>query len=437
MTVMNNDNLPCDPALSPIADIMRHRSDRSVYWTGRELMLRLGYNRWRDFSRFIAKAMSACVAQGHDPIGHFRFHTVNKRNIKDCILTHYGAYLTAMAANPYKGAVAAVQRGYRELLGAPLDGPDEASTGDIRKLRETILEAIAQAPPGTSPFDVIRHLTPEGIEYWEARELLSFLGYIKWQNMQEVVERARLACENSGYNSVEHFTDVSKVFHGGQGATYELDDFRLSRLACYFVAMNGDATKKEEVALAQRYFVSATRAYELGVQAEPEAEKAGADGDKLAEIYRLLMETGRAGLEAHERQKLLERKHEGTEDRVDRLVDVVEAVDDQLQQVSRDVHDLRSDREDTRHLLREIERAAEPPAPLPLRAKVRRLVECYAEVYGRDYGDVWRWMYRELKDRYHYDAERRAEHSGQSALSHVERDGHLEDLWRIASELLK
>lgn len=115
----------------------------------------------------------------------------------------------------------------------------------------------------TSPFDAIRHID-DGGEFWWARELLMGtpttpgLGYCKWQNAEQAIRRAIKACRNSGQQPAEHVTDVSKLFPKGNGALQTGNDYRLSRYACYLVAMNGDPDKPE-VAAAMAYFAIQTR----------------------------------------------------------------------------------------------------------------------------------------------------------------------------------
>lgn len=63
----------------------------------------------------------------------------------------------------------------------------------------------------TKDFESIKKVTPEGVEYWEARELMPLLGYNKWQNAEKVIGKAKAACDLSGQNVEDHFTDVSKM----------------------------------------------------------------------------------------------------------------------------------------------------------------------------------------------------------------------------------
>lgn len=111
-------------------------------------------------------------------------------------------------------------------------------------------------------FENIKKLDEEGVEFWEARELLIILEYTQWRNFLNVIEKAKNACQNSGQDILNHFADTSKVKKVGKGATVEIKDFKLSRYACYLIAQNGDASK-EPIALAQTYFATQTRKQEL------------------------------------------------------------------------------------------------------------------------------------------------------------------------------
>lgn len=113
-----------------------------------------------------------------------------------------------------------------------------------------------------SPFESIKHLDFHGQEFWSARELYPILGYTNWNKFQDVIQRAKDAIENSGTNLLDHFYPEVKLVPTGSGAKRQIDDLRLSRRACYQIAMNGNP-KKEQVALAQMYFASQTRKQEL------------------------------------------------------------------------------------------------------------------------------------------------------------------------------
>ena len=102
----------------------------------------------------------------------------------------------------------------------------------------------------------------DGVEYWQARELQELLEYTQWRNFLNVIEKAKIACENSGNTVSDHFADVSKMVKIGSGAERKQDDLILTRYACYLIAQNGDP-KKEQIAFAQSYFAIQTRKQEL------------------------------------------------------------------------------------------------------------------------------------------------------------------------------
>ena len=102
----------------------------------------------------------------------------------------------------------------------------------------------------------------DGIEYWLARELQELLEYTQWRNFENVIAKAKIACEKSGNAISDHFADVSKKVQLGSGATKDVPDFMLTRYACYLIAQNGDP-KKEQIAFAQSYFAIQTRKQEL------------------------------------------------------------------------------------------------------------------------------------------------------------------------------
>lgn len=117
----------------------------------------------------------------------------------------------------------------------------------ISKLRKTFEEYVNEA---------------DGIEFWFARDLQKLLGYEKWENFFNVIEKAKEACNNSGQNTLDHFPEVRKTIPMPKGATKDIIDYVLTRYACYLIAQNGDP-RKEQIAFAQSYFAVQTRKQEL------------------------------------------------------------------------------------------------------------------------------------------------------------------------------
>ena len=126
-------------------------------------------------------------------------------------------------------------------------------------------------------FEDIKHTNEFDIEYWEARELMLALGYSKWGNFKKVIEKAKIACKISGNKVEDCFADVGKPIISGKGKTELIEDYQLSRYACYLIVQNADPRKKT-VALGQTYFAYQTRKMEL---TEQEYEKLSEDEKRL------------------------------------------------------------------------------------------------------------------------------------------------------------
>ncbi|MFA5188659.1 MAG: DNA damage-inducible protein D [Patescibacteria group bacterium] len=102
----------------------------------------------------------------------------------------------------------------------------------------------------------------DGVEFWYARELQSLLGYDRWENFENAIKKAKIACENSKQNTADHFRDVTKTIPMPKEASKGIPDIMLTRYACYLIAQNGDP-RKDEIAFAMTYFAVQTRKQEV------------------------------------------------------------------------------------------------------------------------------------------------------------------------------
>lgn len=111
-------------------------------------------------------------------------------------------------------------------------------------------------------FEQLKQRNEHGAEYWSARDLQPLLGHSQWRRFENAIQKAKLSCRQSGNEPEYHFAGAGKPIKGGKGAIQEVQDYHLSRFACYLIAQNGDP-RKSEIAHAQKYFAIQTRRQEL------------------------------------------------------------------------------------------------------------------------------------------------------------------------------
>lgn len=111
-------------------------------------------------------------------------------------------------------------------------------------------------------FDEIVHTTEDGLEFWYARELQPLLGYTRWENFINAIEKAKVSCQTAGTPAEECFRDITQTSPMPNGGVKLIPDIMLTRYACYLIAQNGDP-RKEEIAFAQTYFAVQTRKQEV------------------------------------------------------------------------------------------------------------------------------------------------------------------------------
>lgn len=125
---------------------------------------------------------------------------------------------------------------------------------------------------GQSLFESIKQINSYGIEYWDARELMTILDYKQWRRFEEIINKAKISCEASHNVVLDHFANVGKMVTIGSNSQRELKNYHLTRYACYLIAQNGDPRKKA-IALAQTYFATQTRKQELDEQISHDMER--------------------------------------------------------------------------------------------------------------------------------------------------------------------
>ena len=138
--------------------------------------------------------------------------------------------------------------------------------------RSQPLAAGSREAANQNAFEALKRVNDHGAEYWSARDLQSLLGYSQWRRFEDAVKRAMVSCEQSGNPTDHHFAGAGKMVELGSGSVRSLEDFHLSRFACYLIAQNGDP-RKPAIAQAQKYFALQTRRQEISDQLAADMER--------------------------------------------------------------------------------------------------------------------------------------------------------------------
>ena len=115
-------------------------------------------------------------------------------------------------------------------------------------------------------------INDHGAEYWSARDLQAVLGYSQWRRFEDAIKRGMTSSDQSGNPAGHHFAGAGKMIELGKGGVRKVEDFHLSRFACYLIAQNGDP-RKTEIAQAQKYFALQTRRQEMTDQLAADVER--------------------------------------------------------------------------------------------------------------------------------------------------------------------
>jgi len=151
-------------------------------------------------------------------------------------------------------------------------------------------------------FEQTKNINEHHQEFWKARELAKILEYWDYRNFVNVIEKAKVACINSGYDVDEHFGDINEP-QKSRNQYWEVEwqlisDIKLSRYACYLIVQNADPSK-EIVALWQTYFALQTRKQELQNQYAEDQQRVYLRNDVKRHNKNLASTADKAGVTNH------------------------------------------------------------------------------------------------------------------------------------------
>ncbi len=121
------------------------------------------------------------------------------------------------------------------------------------------------SPSNSLSFEDYGH--ENGTKYWWATEYANMLGYASYNSFLKPINKAIQSCMAA---NIDHFIDFRREQRIIDGNT--IDDLKLSRFACYMVAMNADS-KKPQVARAQVYFADQVEKVNLLLEGSNDLER--------------------------------------------------------------------------------------------------------------------------------------------------------------------
>lgn len=117
------------------------------------------------------------------------------------------------------------------------------------------------------------HGHPNGGTLWFARDFMVWLGYTSYPSFLKALNKAIGVCTTLSIPIADNFRQVNREIDG-----VEVGDHKLSRFACYLVAMNADA-KKPQVARAQIYFATLAQTFQKYIEQAQDVERVAVRGD--------------------------------------------------------------------------------------------------------------------------------------------------------------